>query len=125
MFLGKFITSFSGKNRIVLPKKFRLELQNNTIFVIKGFDGGIWGFDQSVWDIEAQKRLNRDLTTAAGRTDRRDFFANADSLNLDDQGRFILSEEMVKESNLKNQIIIVGCGDHFEIWDVNDWSKNR
>ena len=60
MFLGQFITTFSGKNRIVLPKKFRQEVADGVIYLIEGFDGGIWGFKTQDWEREAGKRLEQD-----------------------------------------------------------------
>jgi MraZ protein len=117
MFLGKFLTTFSGKNRIVLPKKFRQELGLGIFYLLKGFDGEIWGFNAKEWEKEAQKRLSEDFTTTVGREKRRIFFSNSEICSLDSQGRFIIPEVMVQTSNLKSEILILGAGDHFEIWD--------
>lgn len=130
MFLGRFLITFTNSNkpgngsfRIVLPKKFRLELKKDTVYLIKGFDGGIWGFDQKIWEKESHKRLYEDLRVETGRLARRSFFSNADSVTLDDQGRIILPDELVKDGNLKDKLILIGAGDHFEIWNQADWQK--
>jgi MraZ protein len=123
MFLGQFITTFSGKNRIVLPKKFRQEVADGVIYLIEGFDGGIWGFKTQDWEREAGKRLEQDLTSTSGRRDRRKFFSSADICSLDGQGRFIIPEAMVERAHLKEHILIVGAGDHFEIWEDSDYQK--
>jgi MraZ protein len=123
MFLGRFITTFSGKNRIVLPKKFRQEVTDGVIYLIEGFDGGIWGFKTQDWEKEAGKRLEQDLLSTSGRRERRIFFSSADTCVLDGQGRFIIPEAMVERAHLKEQIVIVGAGDHFEIWEDSDYQK--
>lgn len=123
MFLGKFNTTFSGKGRIVLPKKFRQEVADGVIYLIEGFDGGIWGFNTDVWSKEAGKRLQEDLISTVGRRERRTFFSTAEICVLDGQGRFILPEGMVERANLTEQILIVGTGDHFEIWEPAEYEK--
>ncbi len=123
MFLGKFITTFSGKNRIILPKKFRQEVKDGVIYLIEGFDGGLWGFNSDKWGVEAGKRLAEDLTSTTGRRERRKFFSSAEICVLDGQGRFIIPETMIVRAKLKEQILIVGTGDHFEIWEPNQYQK--
>ena len=50
MFLGSFKTEFSGKNRLILPKRFRRELGNEERFyILLGENGEIWGFDSKNW----------------------------------------------------------------------------
>lgn len=122
MFLGKFITTFSGKGRIVLPKKFRQEVKDGIIYIIEGFDGGIWGFNTEGWNKEAEKRLSEDLLSNRGRRERRIFFSSAEKCDLDGQGRFVLPESFSKRAELK-EILIVGAGDHFEIWNPKTYQK--
>ncbi len=123
MFLGKFNTTFSGKGRVVLPKKFRQEVADGVIYLIEGFDGGIWGFNTEIWNREAGKRLQEDLISTIGRRERRIFFSTAEICVLDGQGRFNIPEGIVERANLTEQILIIGCGDHFEIWNEDDYQK--
>lgn len=124
MFLGSYITYFSGKNRLMLPKKIRRELGNDEKFyVILGDDGEIWGFDQKQWVKETENILKEPLSSKTGRVKRRDFFSRADECFLDRQGRFILPQEFVQYSELKEEVMIIGAGDHFEIWDLKRWKK--
>lgn len=123
MFLGQFETTFSGKNRIILPKKFRLELKEAIVYIIEGYDGGIWGFGVEEWAKEVKKRLAEELTSAKGRLERRIFFSSAESCVLDGQGRFIIPEVLVLRAGLKEQILIIGAGDHFEIWNPDSYQK--
>lgn len=123
MFLGQFTTTFSGKNRIILPKKFRQEIDDGQIYLIQGFDGGIWGFNNAGWKKEAEKRLLEDLSSTSGRRERRIFFSTAEQCSLDGQGRFIIPEAFSERAGLKEQIVIIGAGDHFEIWNPESYQK--
>lgn len=118
MFLGTYKTYFSGKNRLILPKKFRKELEPETVlYLVKGLDGEIWGFNSIEWLKEAEKRLNIPLTETKGRILRRRFFSQAEECLLDTQGRFIVPPELSASAGLKKDILIIGAGDHLEIWD--------
>ncbi len=117
MFLGRYKTIFSGRNRIILPKKFRIELGNEVIFyLVGGPDGELWGFRSKEWQIEAEKRLAVSISEASGRNDRRAFFSMAEECQLDGQGRFIIPQSLVDWADLGEEVLLVGCGDHFEIW---------
>lgn len=118
MFLGSYKTYFSGKNRLILPKKFRKELGNEDIFyIILGQEGEIWGFNRENWQNWAKSILNLSLSTDEGRKERRKFFSRAEECSLDGQGRFILPQEFTQKVNFANEVLIIGAGDHFEIWD--------
>ncbi len=122
MFLGSFKTDFSGKNRLILPKKFRRELGNSEKFYLfLGQNGEIWGFNEENWQKQAEIILSQQLNTSEGRVERLRFFSRADECVLDGQGRFILPQEMVEKVNFKKVILLIGAGDHFEIWDLKSW----
>jgi MraZ protein len=123
MFLGSYKTYFNGKNRLILPKKFRKELGNEEKFyVFLGQDGEIWGFDQENWRKQAENILTIPLSSDEGRAQRLKFFSRADECVLDGQGRFILPQEFIEQVNLKTEVLIIGAGDHFEIWDQKLWT---
>ena len=125
MFLGTYKTYFSGKNRLILPKKLRRELGQEEIFyIVKGMDGEIWGFNEKEWGKEAGKRVEISLVEREGRVARRRFFSQADECSLDGQGRFILPQEFVDYAQIGEEALIVGAGDHIEIWNPERFKKN-
>ena len=75
MFLGKYKAFFTGKNRIVLPKKFRAELGSEmNFYLVAGLDGELWGFQSKEWQKEADRRLSVSITEKKVRLERRVFF---------------------------------------------------
>ncbi len=124
MFLGSFTTEFSGKNRLVLPKRFRKELGNeDKFYILLGENGEVWGFDPINWLKLANSVLESPLSTEEGRVKRLKLFPKAEECVLDGQGRFILPQEFVEQLKFKKQVLIIGAGDHFEIWNKVDWEK--
>lgn len=124
MYLGSYKTEFSGKNRLILPRRFRRELGNeDKFYVFLGKNGEVWGFDQENWLKQAESVLNIPLSTDEGRLKRLSFFSRAEECSLDGQGRFILPQEFIEQVRFGKQVLIVGAGDHFEIWDPQVWKE--
>ena len=122
MFLGSYTPSFNLKSRrIALPKKIRAYLAKNEIVLSYGFEKCIFGFDPEVWKQESAKRIAEPLTERHSRNIRRFFFSTATIIKLDDQGRFVISGNFLEYAQIKKPIII-GAGDHFEIWEEKLWN---
>ena len=126
MFLGSFKTFFSGKNRLILPKRFRKELGNEeNFYILLGENGEIWGFDTENWLDLTDSILKSPLSTEEGRIKRLKLFPRAEECSLDGQGRFILPQEFVENLDFENEVLIIGAGDHFEVWDLKLWQKEK
>lgn len=129
MFLGEFNVKFTGIGRLVLPVKFRETLtEKKEIVLSRGLDGCIWGFEKESWQREAQKQLEQPVTDKQARDLRRYLFSAAEVVSLDEQGRFIISKKLLEYANLigsqeKGWAVVVGAGDHFEIWESNKWQE--
>ncbi len=125
MFLGSFEPSFDlTSRRIALPKKIREYLATSEIILSFGFEKCIFGFDTQSWEKESQKHLGEPLTDRSSRDLRRLFFSTAEFVRLDDQGRFVIPGSLLEYAQVKKPVII-GAGDHFEIWNQTDWEKHE
>lgn len=126
MFLGSFKTDFSGKNRLILPKRFRKELGNeDKFYIFLGENGEIWGFDSGNWLKLTEKVLESPLSTEEGRIGRLKVFPKAQECILDSQGRFVLPQEFMEKLSFKKEVMIIGAGDHFEVWDQDQWVRQQ
>lgn len=125
MFLGSYVTSFDvNSRRIALPKKIRDYLATSEIILSFGFEKCIFGFDVRSWDKEAQKQVEEPLSQKQPRSLRRFFFSSAVVIRLDDQGRFVIPANYLEYAHIKKPIVI-GAGDHFEIWEEKLWEKEK
>jgi MraZ protein len=50
-------------------------------------------------------------------------FALANRVELDRQGRLLISEKIRKRANLQNNLALIGVRDHIELWNSEDWDK--
>ena len=124
MFLGEYKAKFSGKGRVILPHKFRQELKGKEVILSRGFESCIWGFDLKDFEEEARKQLEISATEERARYLRRYLFSGSESAELDIQGRVIIPSTLLDFARVKEEIAIIGAGDHFEIWESRKWKKH-
>lgn len=122
MFLGNYKSKFF-KNRIILPKKFRKEVDDQEVILTKGLDGCIWGFAKKDWVPQARKQLEKSVFGSQGRFLRRRFFSQAFYVELDHQGRMVIHPSLIDFAQIRKEVLLIGAGDHFEIWNPGNLSK--
>ncbi len=123
VFFGEYQVSFSAPGRIVLPKKLREPLKGNSFIVTKGFDNCLNGYDRDDWENRSKALLNVSLLEKDNLEKRRFLFASAVYLDIDDQGRFVIPRNLLSYGQIIDKALIIGVGDHFEIWKPERWEK--
>ncbi len=121
VFFGENQVSFSAPGRIVLPKKLRELLKGNSFILTKGFDFCLSGFDRQDWENRAKELLSVSLLEQENLAKRRFLFSSTSYLEIDGQGRFVIPKHLLTYASLGNKALIVGVGDHFEIWSQDKW----
>ena len=121
VFYGEYAVSFTGQGRIVLPKKIRELLKGSSFVVTKGFDNCLAGYDKQDWETRASSLMGVSLLDKDNIGKRRSLFASANYIEVDDQGRFVVPKPLLSLVTKKNKAVIIGVGDHFEIWDNEKW----
>lgn len=123
VFFGEYQVSFTGSGRLVLPKKLRELLKGNTFILTKGFDTCLSGYDKDEWELKAKDLLQVSILEKENLEKRRFVFSSAVYLEIDEQGRFVIPRNLLNYANLNEKAVIVGVGDHFEIWELEKWEK--
>ncbi len=123
VFFGEYQVSFTGSGRVVLPKKIRELLKGDTFILTKGFDACLSGYDKEDWESKAKELLQVSILERENLEKRRFVFSSAVYLEIDDQGRFVIPRNLLNYADLGDKALIVGIGDHFEIWEPSKWEK--
>ena len=123
LFLGEFDYTLDDRGRVTLPRKIRLELDEQNVILSRGFDACVFGFDKTSWEKEATKHLEAPVTDEKGRKLRRYLFAAAEKVEIDKLGRILVPTHLKEYAGITGAVRIIGAGDHFEIWDTALWSK--
>lgn len=124
MFLGEYQLKFSGKGRIVLPNKLREELGGEMTILSRGFEGCIFGFSPEGFEKESKRQLEISATEERARYLRRYLFSGSVPVELDSQGRFVIPSALLVYAKLEEEVVVIGAGDHFEIWNNKYWEKH-
>src|SRR3990167_3247224 len=123
LFLGEYDHSLDDRGRVTLPRKVRSELGERDVILARGFEACIFGFDKGSWEKEAAKQLEAPVTEEKARRIRRYMFAGAEKVEVDKLGRILLPALLKEYARIGKEVVIVGAGDHFEIWDQQQWKK--
>ena len=123
MFLGEYDHSLDDRARVTLPRKIRVEITGTELVLARGYEGCIFGFDKRSWEVEAAKHFDTPVTDEKGRQVRRYLFGSAQKVEVDKLGRILLPAQLKEYASIGRDVIIIGAGDHFEIWDTKNWKS--
>ena len=127
MFLSSYQNKLDKKGRVSVPATFRSHLNS------LGYNGFISypSFNHPALDACSQDRIEKLSNTIDSLNpfeEKRDYFATSilsESVNLqfDTEGRISLTEKLINHAKIKNEILFVGLGKTFQIWDPKYFEK--
>ena len=127
MFLSSFENKIDKKGRVSVPATFRSHLGS------MGYNGFISypSFNHSALEACAQDRIEKLSNTIDSLNpfeEKRDFFATSilsecENLQFDTEGRISLSEKLLNHAKIKSNILFVGLGETFQIWEPKNFDK--
>ena len=120
MFLSSFYGNIDSKNRVAIPSAFRsiINISNEKTYIFK-----------SLKYMCLEVHLANKINSLVKSFDEKDFFSkkndhfktailsDLEEIVIDKEGRFIVKDQLKKFSKLSKEIIFIGKGNHFEIWE--------
>jgi len=122
MFLGQFHVNLDSKGRLVVPAKFRDELQDN-FYLAHGFDGNLAIYTAAKFEAMLMQVSQMPITKKKSRDYFRVLTARSVQCVPDKAGRINIPDELAKEVGLKKECVVVGVFDRIEIWDKDNWDN--
>ncbi len=119
MFLGETNHSLDEKGRLVLPARFREEL--NVVFLTSEIDKCLAVWPPAEFEVKAAQMKKRLEGNADDRKIARAFFAGAQEASPDRQGRLSIPQSLRSFAGLEHDVTVTGQHDHLEIWDADSW----
>ena len=127
MFLSSFVNKIDKKGRVSVPATFRSHL--NTL----GYNGFICypSFNHSALEACSQDRIEKLSNTIDSLNpyeEKRDYFATSvlsesENLQFDTEGRVSISQKLLNHAKIKNNVLFVGLGKTFQIWEPRNFDK--
>lgn len=121
MFIGEYYHNLDAKGRIIIPAKFRDEL-NGTFILTRGLDGCLTIYSTEKWEKIFEEINKLPETKKATRQYIRMLTANACECTLDNQGRILIPANLSGSVNIAKECVVVGANSHVEIWDKATWN---
>ena len=124
VFQGASELNLDGKNRLAVPTKHRDALASGGGVVVTAHpDGCVLLYTRLAWEpirtrVQALPSFNEQA-----RAWQRLLVGFAEEVELDSAGRILLSPALRKFADLQKQVMLVGQGTHFELWDAEAWEQ--
>lgn len=124
MFMGEYNHSIDAKGRMIVPSKFREQLDNEFV-ITKGFDGCLYGYTMEEWANIEEKFKTIPLTSKDARKFLRFFFSGAATCEVDKQGRILIPPTLREYAGLDKEVVTAGVFSRIEIWSKERWQENN
>ena len=126
MFTGTYENSIDGKNRMIVPSKYRNQLGGKCM-LSRGFDACLYIYTMEDWDELVGKMKKLRQTDRDMRKFIREFFSNASECQLDSQGRILIPQNLKNYAKISKDLITMGAMDKIEVWskEVYNDSENE
>jgi MraZ protein len=127
MFVGQFRHSLDSKGRVILPAKFRSQLEGSGAYMARGLDGCVCVYPADEWERVAGNMRELSTRGPSQRQAARMFFAGAAELEPDRQGRVQVPAHLREFAGLAldREVVVAGVSSRVEIWDVERWSRRE
>jgi MraZ protein len=125
MFSGEFEYRIDEKSRVLLPPKYRRELEDGLVLT-QGPDPCVVIYPPAEWEkIANSLSSNGSLMPSKLRRLKRAVFATAFPTKMDGQGRITLPAALRKYAGIEADIVVVGVNNYLEMWNKARWESEK
>ena len=121
-FLGTADYQMDDRNRVGLPPRYRDQFDAPAIMTTSK-DPCIAVYTQEGFEKAAAAVREKYDDSPKGRAAKRYFFGHAYPVGKDAQGRMLIPTNLIEHAGLKKDVVVLGVGEWFEIWDKATWDE--
>jgi MraZ protein len=128
MFRGATKVTLDAKGRLAIPTRYRdriLSRSNGELVVTVDRDYCLLIYPYPDWEEIERKLIRLPTMNKQARRLQRLMVGYATEMELDGNGRILISKELREFANLDRQAILLGQGKKFELWNDKAWSDKR
>jgi MraZ protein len=119
---GTYQCSLDEKGRLTLPRALRDQLDaSETVLLSPGPDKCLWLTNQAHLERLAERLEHSQANETDVRVFKRLYFAQTEKLAVNSEGRVTVPERLSQFADLRQEVVLVGIDDHFEVWDAARW----
>lgn len=120
MFLGEYQHMLDAKGRVILPVRFRGQLERGGV-IARTVDRCLGLYPPEEWEQVANHARERARLGQRERQAARVFFAGATDVVPDKQGRVAIPQHLREYAGLERDVVVTGAHSRIEIWDQARW----
>lgn len=128
MFRGVNDLNLDAKGRMSLPARYRDRIQENcggNLIVTVDVDRCLLIYPFPEWERIEEKLMQLPSINKQVRRLQRLLLGHATECELDAQYRVLLPPPLRNFASLEKQAVLIGQGNKFELWNLENWSKMR
>ncbi|MCP5252293.1 MAG: division/cell wall cluster transcriptional repressor MraZ [Nitrosomonas sp.] len=125
MFRGITQLSLDVKGRIAIPAKYRGELVeqcSGRLVVTADPSRCLLIYPQPAWEPIEQKLSALPSFNSKTRKLQRLLIGSASDVEMDNAGRILIAPPLRSFASLSKEVVLVGQGEKFELWDEQQWN---
>lgn len=125
MFQGASALSLDAKGRMSIPARHRDALTQQCegqLTLTRHPDGCLLLFPRPSWE---KHREQIAAWPIQARDWKRIFLGNAFDVDMDSAGRILVAPELRAATGIQRDVMMLGMGSHFEIWDAVKLAQNE
>jgi len=129
VFRGFSTLSIDSKGRLAVPSRYRDRLQSiaegTLVLTLNPLDRCLWLYPVPEWELIESKLADLSDFDKQGRRAKQMMRGYAADCQMDSQGRILIQQELREYAGLVKQVVILGQGNKFELWDEQAWNQQR
>ncbi len=128
VFRGATKVSIDAKGRMAIPTRYRERLAarcDGEIVVTVDKDRCLLVYPLPDWEELERKLVRLPSMHKVARRIVRIMVGYATEVDMDASGRILVSRELRDFAGLDKQVILIGQGNKFELWDEETWNEKR
>jgi MraZ protein len=122
MLLGTHTPKLDDKGRLILPAKFRRELEEGVV-VTRGQERCLYVFSAAEFEQVHERMRQAPMGDKRARDFLRMFLAAASDEKPDSQNRITIPPALRAYAGLERDLVVTGIGAHAEIWNAERWAE--
>jgi len=128
MFRGVNTISLDGKGRLAIPTRYRDAIAracNGQLIVTVDRDHCLLLYPHPEWEEIERKVVKLPSFNKQAQKLKRLLIGHATECELDGSGRILLPPPLREFAGLNKDVVLIGQGNKFEIWDEGAWNVKR
>ena len=124
---GEYEHTIDEKGRLFISNKLRSQIDvdehGSNFYLVLGVNGILCLYPEKYFQQIALAVAPGTAAPDEAVVFERMSFALASKVELDRQGRLLLSEKLRRRAGLQNSITLIGVRDHIELWNAASWEE--